>query len=149
MNYSTILSKLGRFWGRDLSSVRKDKGYPNLIKSLDRVMTSSGLAAFGDTRAVANIVHGLAELKQPNKAIMSKVIVANTVLSFATMFEEFEKQAPRVVKDCRTPQDIANTAWAAATLGPPSSSATLEAERATKRALIMLMLHHHLLQFQH
>jgi len=39
-NFSTILSKLGRFKGRDLSTMRNDKGYPKLIKSLERAMTS-------------------------------------------------------------------------------------------------------------
>jgi len=138
MNYATTVSKLGRFKGRDLSAMRKDKRYPNLIKSLEKVMTSSPLSEFGQgARHVANAVHGLAKMNQPNKAIMSKVneeaewmvttgvpqAIANTAWSFASMdvkapelFEEIEKQAPRIVKE-GAPQAIANTAWAAATLG--------------------------------
>ena len=54
--------------------MRKDKRYPSLIKSLEGVMTSSPLSEFGDgTMHVANVVHALAKLKQPNRVIMSKL----------------------------------------------------------------------------
>ena len=122
-----------------MSAMRKDTRYPNLIKSLERAMTSSPLSEFGQgARSVANVTHGLAKMKQPNKAFMSKVneeaewmvgtgvpqAIANTAWSFTTMdvkapevFKEIEKRSSFLVKE-GTPHAIANTAWAAATLGP-------------------------------
>ena len=138
MNYATTVSKLGRFKGKELRAMRRDARYPKMIKSLERVMTSSPLSEFGEgARHVANVMHALAKLKQPNKAIMSKVNeeaewmvkagepqhIANTAWAFATMdvkapelFKEIETRASFLVKEGK-PQHIANTAWAAATLG--------------------------------
>jgi len=113
--------------------MRKDKGCPNLIKSLERAMKSSPLSEFGDgARHFAKVMHGLAKLKQPNNAIMSKVNeeaewmvkegkpreIANAAWSFATMevkapelFREIETRASLLVKKDDT-QVTANTARA-------------------------------------
>jgi len=79
--------------GEGLERDEKGREIPFLIKSLTRAMTSSDLAAFGDTQSVANIVHALAKLKQPNKAITSQV----------------NEEAGWMVKEGK-PQEIANTA---------------------------------------
>jgi len=91
---------------------------------------------------VANVVHGLAKLKQPNKAIMRKVNeeaewmvkegkpqeIATSAWSFAKidvkapeLFKGIETRASFLVKE-GDQQNIANTAWSFATMDVNATS---------------------------
>jgi len=138
VNFSTAMSKLGRFRGHALSKMKDHDLYSAFIASVSAaLLTPDHLSSFGGTREVTNIVHALVKLNEPSSAIMSKLNdqsswlvsdgkpqeIANAAWSFATtgtpapdLFEAIENRSSFLVS-AGDPQAIANTAWAFAAMG--------------------------------
>jgi len=152
VNWATTMSKLGRrlptLNGKDRQELQKSKHYQTTIDALSKAITSPSLHQLFGTREVANIVHALAKLKQPDAAILAAVNdqsehfvsngtpqeLANMAWAFAELsnstnstvdcsllFRTIESRANFIVAE-GSPQATANTAWAFATLAIPAPS---------------------------
>ena len=107
VNWSTALSKLGRMQRSSVDSMKTDSRYYQLISYLCKAMTmdvGNNLEVFATTpQAIANIVHSLAKLHCPVRDCKPILAAVN-------------QQATWLVESGNT-LDIANLAWAFATLG--------------------------------
>jgi very-short-patch-repair endonuclease len=107
VNWATTLSKLGRLRERDVASMKLVGGFHDLIRDLSGEMTASPeLKKFGGVREVANIVHALAKMRASGDDV-------DAILN-AT-----DNDAEWLVANGNS-QEIANTAWAFATLNTPA-----------------------------
>jgi hypothetical protein len=145
VNWSSVLSKLGRISPKDQAAMKLGHAYPALLHDLTVRMTSPAeLRDFGGAREVANIIHSLAKLDAPVDLVVKIVgameansewlvlngkpqeianiswALAKLDASAPALFEKIEVRFRAVVVNGttsqRTSQHIANTAWAFAKL---------------------------------
>ena len=100
VNYATVMSQLGRIRSLD----RSDPRFLAFLQALAAIIDERGLPWI-QARSAANIVHAIGKMKLRNPS-------TKRILEWISKPET----AARFVKEGE-PQEVANTAWACATLG--------------------------------
>ena len=115
VNYSTIMSQLGRIRSLD----RSDPRFLTFLRALATIIDERGLPWI-QARSASNIIHAIGKMKLRNSS-------SKRILGWIST----PKIAERFVED-GNPHDIANVAWACATLGFDAPNLFAEIEHRSK-----------------